>query len=145
MDYVAAVINPYQPPSAAPYPSVNFTPGAPPPVVFWFKVYTGAVAFMFFLMVVLGLGMIGLSFRNELSTEASDAGVFAMVGGIYLIIGLAFMIASLVPFFVQNDSWVWVYNLVLICLGMTSCTIVFSIPLLIFWIREDNRAYYGRY
>jgi hypothetical protein len=40
---------------------------------------------------------------------------------------------------------VWVYDIVLICLGMTSvCCMPVTIPLLIFWIKPDAKAWFGR-
>jgi hypothetical protein len=39
----------------------------------------------------------------------------------------------------------WVYDLVVICVGMTSfCCMPVCIPLLIFWIKPEVRAYFGR-
>jgi hypothetical protein len=40
---------------------------------------------------------------------------------------------------------VWVFGLVLICLGLSSaCCLPACIPLLIFWLKPEMKAFYGR-
>ena len=46
--------------------------------------------------------------------------------------------------FLPRRKWVWIYDLVVICLGMTSCcTLPVCIALLIFWIRPETRQFFG--
>lgn len=41
--------------------------------------------------------------------------------------------------------WLWTYDLVIICLGMTStCILPASIPLLIFWLKPETKRYFGK-
>jgi hypothetical protein len=41
--------------------------------------------------------------------------------------------------------WTWIYHLVIICFGMTSaCCIPMCVPLVIFWLKPDTKAYFGR-
>jgi hypothetical protein len=54
-----------------------------------------------------------------------------------------FLIFALAPF-LPKKPWAWIYHLVLICLGMSGCTIVASIPLLIFWLKPETKAFFGR-
>ena len=78
-----------------------------------------------------GLG----SLNEELETQV--AGVF--YAGLGVILALAFIVALLTP----RRFWAWIYNLVLICLGLTSCCFwPITIPLLIFWIKPEVRAWY---
>jgi hypothetical protein len=68
-----------------------------------------------------------------------------VVGVMCLLMGLGLMVPFVVAFFLSQRPWVWIYHLVLICLGMTSaCCLPVTIPLLIFWIKPETRAWYGR-
>ena len=136
----AVTVDPYQPPTAEPYGGPDTAPGEPPKVVFWFKMYAGLMAFMFALVTIAGIVMLAA----PLGLPEEDGVPVAILGGVYLMMGLMFLGATLVPFFAGQRSWAWVYNLILIALGMTSCTIVFSIPLLIYWIKPETREYYGQ-
>lgn len=59
-----------------------------------------------------------------------------------VFIFLAFLY-SIGPF-LPRRPWVWVYHLVLICFTMTSCCCIpLAIPLLIFWIKPETRAFFS--
>lgn len=113
---------------------------ARPTVVIWFKVYG-------WFMVVYGLGIAALSLvfflmsPQELEMPRGDA---IVVGSICLAMGLFFAAAGLPPLISGPRPWSWVYSLVLICIGLTSCTLVVCIPLLIFWLKPEVKAYYGK-
>ena len=113
---------------------------ARPTVVIWFKVYG-------WFMVVYSLGIAALSLvfflmsPQELEMPRGDA---IVVGSICLAMGLSFAAAGLPPLISGPRPWSWVYSLVLICIGLTSCTLVVCIPLLIFWLKPEVKAYYGK-
>jgi hypothetical protein len=47
--------------------------------------------------------------------------------------------------FLKPAPWVWVYDIVLIAIGLTSClTMIASIPLLIQWLKPEVQRYFGR-
>jgi hypothetical protein len=61
-----------------------------------------------------------------------------------LLIGLALFGACLLPLILRPRPWLWTYNLVVICVGMTSaCFLPFCIPLLIFWLKPEVKAHFG--
>lgn len=67
------------------------------------------------------------------------------MGGLLLTISLVFIVACFLPFILAPRPWLWVYNLVIICLGMTSaCYLLACIPLLIFWLKPETQRYYGK-
>lgn len=45
--------------------------------------------------------------------------------------------------FGKRRSWVWVTTLVFIAIGITSNPFM-GIPILIFWIKDNNKEYYGK-
>lgn len=67
------------------------------------------------------------------------------MGALMLLIGLGLFAACLLPLLVSPRSWLWTYDLVIICLGMSSaCFLPACIPLLIFWLKPDTKRYFGR-
>ena len=139
------MVNPYQPPSAEPYggpaPAVYETP----PAVTWFKVYAGVLAGLSIMIMLMGIAFMVMG--PELTDIAEEEPELPLVvmGGVYAAAGFISAVLNLVPFFIGNKSWAWVFNLVIICLGATSCcTMVFAIPLIIYWLKPDVQAYYGR-
>ena len=57
-------------------------------------------------------------------------------------IGLAgvFFVALVLP----RKPWAWIVHIVLICLGLTGCpTLFICIPLLIYWIKPETKAWFG--
>jgi hypothetical protein len=94
-------------------------------------------------LLCMGLGIFLLIMRPaDLDMEPLLSGI---MGVFYVVLGLVLMGASLLPFFVKPQPWVWIYDIVLIALGFTSCCfLAFSIPLLIYWIKPETRQYFGR-
>lgn len=114
-----------------------------PKVVTWFKVYAGILAFVYLLVIVLGCF---LSFSSLIPSETQeDAMAMKFAGALYIALGLVFGAAFVVGIFSKNQRWAWIYNLVLICLGMSSCLFLPAcIPLLIFWVKPETKAWYQR-
>ncbi|MEZ0276316.1 MAG: hypothetical protein ACAH88_15510 [Roseimicrobium sp.] len=118
----------------------SFRPTVRPPVVVWFKVYG-----WFMVAYCLGIAALSLVFflmsPQELEMQRGEA---IVVGSLCLAMGLFFAAAGLPPLISGPRPWSWVYSLVLICFGLTSCTMVVCIPLLIFWLKPEVKAYYGK-
>lgn len=107
----------------------------------WFKAYTAflcmlylaCMAFSFFLLVA-----------NPAKPEMSALEA-RILGAVLLLVGGALFAACLVPLLVRPRPWVWTYDLVVICLGMTSaCFLPACIPLLIYWLKPETKAWFGR-
>jgi hypothetical protein len=114
---------------------------APPPVISWFKIYCWALCALYLLVV--GAIIVFLVKGSDWLTpppEFTDRIIMSALGAI----SLALLAGCAVPLFVKPRPWVWVYSLILICFGMTSgCVMLASIPLLIFWLKPDVKAYYA--
>ena len=115
----------------------------PPPVWKWCRVYCFAMAGLYF--VCFGLGISMLLFRGFFANGMKEDQVaVAVMGAIYAVLGLVCLLAFGAAPFLPRKKWVWVYDLVLICLGMTSiCCMPACIPLLIFWIRPEVKTFFG--
>jgi hypothetical protein len=120
-----------------------FPPAAPvtPPVVIWFKVYCVAMA----LLYLLTMGLSAIFFLmdpEDLDMSRIEAMVMgSMLAGLGFVLLLMFIAGLVLP----RRPWVWIYDVVLIGLGMTSClTLPFCIPLLIYWLKPEAKAWFGR-
>jgi hypothetical protein len=113
---------------------------ATPPV---FKWYVGYCIFM--ALLYLGVGVSGITFMFIEPEGDMSAAEAKIMGAIVLIMGLVFGAPYAIAPFLARKSWVWVYGLVLICIGLSSlCCLPVCIPLLIAWLKPDIKAFYGR-
>jgi MFS family permease len=114
---------------------------APPPVLFWFRWYAGLMAAMYGLCVLAGPVLLVLAARTQ-GRQHDELLIQAVV---MMIIGLPLTIACLVPFFLPRKPGAWVYDLVVICIGLTSCCCMpVTIPLLIYWIKPETKAWFNQ-
>lgn len=116
-------------------------PAARPAVVTWFKVYAVTLLLLYVAVAAMSL-VFFLVPTSELEMERTEA---IVIGSIFLAMGLLFAAACVPPLLGGRRPWVWVYGIVLICMGMTSaCFLPACIPLLIFWLKPEAKAYYGK-
>ena len=75
-------------------------------------------------------------------TTASATAFSCWVGTSDAVPGAAAFSAGI---FLPPRLWVWIYGIVLIAVGFTSaCCIPFCVPLLIYWLKPEAKAYFGR-
>jgi hypothetical protein len=135
--------SPYQPAPSFPPPG----PGFPPPTP---GVWYGYIAYCLFMallyLAVVALGVLFLVVGSSLPLNEPDdpsptemiimGSVFCVMGGVLM---LMYGIAPLLP----KRKGAWIYGFVTIGIGMTSaCTLPFCIPLLIFWLRPETKAFF---
>jgi hypothetical protein len=115
------------------------SPAPVPGVVTWFKVYAGFMALLYLLVTGLGaLFLFGVF-------EEHDPGGNMVAGVILVGVGVVFLVLYALTFVLAPSPGVWIYDLILICLGLTSClTIPVCIPLLIFWLKPEAQRYFGK-
>lgn len=112
-----------------------------PTVLLWFKIYT---AFLCFLYLAVAGSSLFFFLADPADMEISATGAY-LIGTSLLLMGAALFAVCLVPFLVAPRPWLWVYDLVIICLGLTSaCFLPICIPLMIFWLKPDTKSYFGR-
>jgi len=64
-------------------------------------------------------------------------------GYLLMIVGVPFAIFFGAAPFLPKRPWAWIYGIVAIAFGMTSpCCLPASIPLLIFWIKPETKAFF---
>ena len=112
-----------------------------PKVVFWFRIYSGCLCFIYLLVAGASLFFF---FADPADLEMPAAGA-RFIGVMFVLMGLGLFAACLLPLVMKPRPWLWIYDLVIICLGMGSpCFLPACIPLLIFWIKPETKSYFGR-
>jgi hypothetical protein len=112
----------------------------PPGVILWFKLYSGFLSFLYLLCA--GASLIFLLVDPvELEMDPVAA---KLVGVGLLVVGLALFVACLLPLLLPRKPWVWIYDLVIICIGFTGCTWPVCIPLIIYWLKPETKRYFGK-
>jgi len=117
----------------------------PPPVLPWYRAYCALMAVMY--LVVAGGGVFVAAANQSLAAgdPSTSPTEMLLIGVICVVMGLALVVPFVVALFLPRKPWVWIYHLVLICLGMTSaCCLPATVPLLIFWIKPETKGWFGR-
>ncbi len=108
---------------------------------FWYRVDCGVLIALYLAVIVLGVTLAVL--RPE-TREYKSEEVF-LVGVIYAVAGVVFFTIFTVAIFLPPKPYNWIVGFVMMAIGMTSCCFVpFVVPLIIFWIKPETQAYFGR-
>lgn len=111
-----------------------------PPAHKWFILYCVLMALVYLLTAMMGIVFMVTEPDQEMSAEEAT-----LMGAVILIVGLAFFVPYAIAPFLPRKSWVWVFGLVLICIGLSSaCCLPVCIPLLIYWLKPEMKTFYGR-
>lgn len=118
---------------------------AKPAVYVWFLVFCLLMALMYLGCTIFGGVLLSLdpAQLEGMSRHGDPNGVWFQ-GLFMLILGLPlFLFYAGVPF-LPPRKWSWVLGIVAIALSLTSCCCMpAGIPLLIFWLKSETKAYYG--
>lgn len=116
-------------------------PNQRPGVLLWFKIYCGFLC-LTYLAVVAGSLFLLLGDPQGMDMDQTEARI---MGAFLLLIGVVFFVACLLPLVLEPRPWLWIYDLVVICVGMTSaCFLPICVPLLIFWLKPEVKRYFGK-
>lgn len=109
---------------------------------FWYRVYCSVMLLIYIAVTAIGIGLMFLS-GSANSTE--DENEMFFVGIAYLLIGPIFAIAYAAALILPRKPFTWVYGIVMIAIGLTSCCFLpAAVPLLLFWLKPETKAYFGR-
>ena len=118
-------------------------PPTTPAVVTWFRVYAAVMTFIYMLLLIVAVLM--LVFAPSLADEDNSEEVLLIQGTVFAVISLPLGGMFIIGAFMPLKPWAWIYGIVLIGLGMTSCCCLpATVPLLIFWIKPETQTYFGR-
>ena len=107
-----------------------------PPAMMWFRIYCGVLIALYLLVAVAGV--FGVAYAPQIATPENPEAEIRLMSIAFIPLGLVLAAAFTVPFFVQRRRWVWIYDIVLIAIGLSSCcTLVPCIFLLIAWLKPE--------
>ena len=110
----------------------------------WFVAYVAVTALVFLVGVIGGLFLLITDFVYDTGSTPAEIEEVRASGAVMLAVCLPLLAVFVVGFFLPRRPWSWVYGLVLICLGLTSCiTWPITIPLLIQWLKPEMKARFG--
>lgn len=116
---------------------------ARPAVIVWFRVYAA-------VMMLASLGMLGLAIlmgyaatRPEVALDPNAAGA-PLVAIVLTLLATALAVLYGVAIFVPFKPWGWTIGLVAIGLGLAGGSVIFAIPLLVFWVKPEVKAAFAR-
>jgi hypothetical protein len=110
----------------------------------WFVVYCVLMALLYLFVAAIGVVLLvmGQSGKLPRGREADELQIQAVV---FLIVGLFLIIPYGIGPFAKGKSWGWIYGIILIAIGMTSCCLwPITIPLLIQWIKPEMKRMFGK-
>ena len=112
-----------------------------PKVITWYNVYLWTLAVMYALAASAGVALFFVP-ATQLGMDDTEKIILAFV---CLVVSVPLAVASLLPFAVNAKPWLWIYGIVMIAIGLTSCCFwPLCIPLLVAWIKPDVQRYFGR-
>ena len=117
-----------------------------PPVVGWYKAYAAFMAVMYFFCIVGGALM--LKYANEMVADSPTTTLAEVKirAAVLMILGIVLFIAYVVALVLPKSSGAWVYHIVMIAIGLTSCCLwPVTIPLIIAWLKPPTQQWFGRY
>ncbi|HUF04943.1 MAG TPA: hypothetical protein VMM38_12305 [Aridibacter sp.] len=108
---------------------------------FWYRVYCGGMFALYGLLVLMGIWLVyaGTSLHMDDPETAVAAGI------IYGTLGAVFAVTYFIALVLPRRSYNWIVGIVMIAIGLTSCCFLpAALPLLIFWLKPETKAYLGR-
>lgn len=137
------------PPEIQPFFGISGPPGdhperasVTPSAVIWYKVYAGLMAVVYLAVAVLGIVILSMPAWSGSGSHTDPGAIIG--GGIYTGMGVILGVPFAVSLFLRPKGWVWIFDLVLICIGLLSCACwPICIPLLIAWLAPEVKQHFG--
>ena len=108
---------------------------------FWYRVYLGVLALLYLAVTVLGIVLAVM----QPETQDHDRETLLMASILYAVLGSVFLVITVIALFLPVKPYNWIVGLVMIAIGMTSCIFIpFLIPLFVYWINPETKAFFGR-
>lgn len=118
-------------------------PEGEPKVLLWYRIYCALMVLLYVVSTVLGAVM--MLFADRIANAQNPAVQFIIQGFVMAAMGSILAAAFFASFFLPRTPWAWVYHIVLISIGMTSCCCLPAcVPLLIFWLKPETQSYFGK-
>ena len=107
----------------------------------WYRVYIAVLALLYLAVTVFGSTLAVM--RPE--TRDHSPQEIVLMGVVYAAVGVVLFLAYAIALFLPAKPYNWVVGIVMMAISMSSCCFLpFAIPLLIYWLKPETRAYFGR-
>ncbi|MFN3652291.1 MAG: hypothetical protein ACK47B_22160 [Armatimonadota bacterium] len=136
---------------------------SPPEVVRWSRRFYGLLLFLW-LIAAPGLAALAMAAEPQPWDSFSAGGLppdpaisqaldgfreqhqarVTQMAGLAFGIGFLFSVPVLVALLLPPTPGTWVYHILVICLGLSGCTLPLAVILLIYWFKPETQAYFGR-
>ena len=120
----------------------------PPGVLAWYRVY--CILMQALSLAIIAGGILLIIFKEDLAAQVAPPELLLVFGIILIVLGSISDLAFFAAFFLPRRRWAWIYHLLMLVLGglilgsiAGLCSLALSIPLFIFWVREETREYFG--
>lgn len=108
---------------------------------FWYRIYCSVLLVLYLAVTIFGFAIV--LFQPESNT--SDKAEMLITGVVYGVIGAVFSVLTAIALFLPRKPWNWIVGIVMIAFGMTSCCFIPAVvPLMIFWVKPETKAFFGR-
>lgn len=109
---------------------------------FWYRVYCAVLALLYLGCIGAGI-ILALIEIPPSATTSPEEKLFISI--ILSVIGAIMFVISAVALILPAKPFNWIVGLIMIAIGMTSCAFLpFMIPLMIYWVKPETKAYFGR-
>jgi hypothetical protein len=141
--------NPYQSnPQPITPPNLPLEPQPKPQVCIWYNIYCSCFALLYILTAIGGLAVAIFATQiaeasGEPDKQAAASGNFA-AGIVMSVISIPLTILFIVGLMIPRKTWGWGYGFIPIAIGLTSpCCLPASLPLMLYWLRADNKRWFN--
>lgn len=112
-----------------------------PTVVAWYKAYCWTMVAIYLIIFAGSVLTLALADFSTMRGDPEGAKIQLVV---LAVMGLPLAILFAVGPFLPRSTGGWIYGIVLIALGLTSCLCwPATIPLLIYWIKPETKQYFS--
>ncbi len=111
-----------------------------PAVITWFRVYAATTVVVYAIAFLALCQFLTPAVPNEAYPTVAESTTVLVLGLLLVAFSGLFAVAALVPY----KPWGWTVALIAICLGLSSCSAIAALPLLIYWMKPATKAAFGR-
>jgi len=131
------------PPAAPGYAPPQAVPGATAGVWPWYVAYAMFMGLVYLCCIAGGAWIVAAG--PSTFGSGPEATEVIVQGYVLLAMGVPLSVMYFAVPFLPKKPWAWIYHVVLIGFGLTSCACwPVAIPLIIYWLKPETKWMFGR-
>lgn len=121
-----------------------YLPPSRPGAVTTFYVYCALMVAIYLLVAVVGVVFMTMAAEIAADDPEMTQAEARVMGIVFLAMGAVLAVIFAIPPFLPRAKWAWIVGIIAIAFGLTSCCFwPLCIPLLIYYVQEPTRLWYG--